>query len=61
MHVVSFIIAFVILLAATLTALTGLVQLRCESDKAQNTLTAGFGLWLAGILIPAITFGLFSV
>jgi predicted Co/Zn/Cd cation transporter (cation efflux family) len=61
MNVVTFIVALVFSLIAAIVSGYALVQLHRNNQKARSTLVAGFGFWLAGIVISSILFGFFSL
>jgi hypothetical protein len=61
MHFVTFIVAFVFILAAAILFGRGLVKLYQGNEKSRNLISSGFMVGLLGLLIAAIIFGVFSL
>ena len=61
MHFVTFIVASVFIIAAAIVFGLGLVKLYQGNQKARCLISSGFMVWLLGILISAILFGVFSL
>ena len=61
MHTVTFIFALVFFLSAAIVSGFALAQISRNEAGARNTLTTGFSLWLFGIVVAAVLFGVFSL
>ena len=61
MHFVTFIVALVFCLIAASLLGYGLVQLHRDNGRARGLISSGFMVWLLGILVSAIIFGVFSL
>jgi hypothetical protein len=61
MHPVIFTIATILLAAALITTILGMVRLSRNDTRARNTLVGGYILWLLSILLSAILFVVFSL
>ena len=61
MHFVTFIVAIVFCLIAAGLLGYGLVQLHRDNRRARGLISSGFMVWLLGILVSAIIFGVFSL
>jgi hypothetical protein len=61
MHFVTFIVAFVFILAAAILFGTGLVKLYEKNARARDLISSGFMVGLLGVVIAAIIFGFFSL
>jgi len=60
MLTVTFAFAAVIIIIAAATFIIGLARLARNDPRASNTLSAGFGIGLCGIIVAAIIFGFFA-
>lgn len=61
MHLVTFIVALAFILVAAILFLVGLMQLHRNDPRARSTISSGFMVGLAGVVIAAIVFGFFSL
>jgi hypothetical protein len=61
MYIVTFIVTLIILIIAALVFGYGLIQLKKNNGRARTTMTTGFIIALAGIIIAAILSGAFSI
>jgi uncharacterized BrkB/YihY/UPF0761 family membrane protein len=61
MHFVTFIVAFVFILAAATLFGRGLVKMYQGNNQSRNLISSGFMVGLLGVLIAAIIFGVFSL
>ena len=61
MYIVTFIVAAVFFIIAAIFSGVALAQIARNKPQARGTLTTGFTLWILGILVAAVTFGIFSV
>ena len=61
MHTVTFIVSGLIFLVSGIVYVTALVQQSRDNTKGRGLMTTGFSLWLFGIIMAAILFGLFSL
>lgn len=61
MHFVTFIVAFVFILAAAVLFGRGLVKLYQGSEQSRGLISSGFMVGLLGVLIAAVVFGVFSM
>ena len=61
MHFVTFIVAFVFILAAAILFGRGLVKLYQGNEQSRSLISSGFMVGLSGVVIAAIIFGFFSI
>jgi hypothetical protein len=61
MHFVTFIVAFVFILAAAILFGRGLVKMYQGNGQSRGLISSGFMVGLLGVLISAIIFGVFSL
>jgi hypothetical protein len=61
MHFVTFIVAFIFILAAAILFGRGLVKLYQKNGQARSLISGGFMVGLLGVLIATIIFGVFSL
>ena len=61
MYLLTFIVALVFFLAAAIIFLYGLMQLHHDDRRARSTISSGFMVGLAGVVIAAIIFGVFNL
>jgi len=61
MYFVTFIVAFVFILAAAILFGRGLVKLYQGNEQSRGLISSGFMVGLLGVLIAAIIFGVFSI
>jgi hypothetical protein len=61
MHFVTFIVAFIFILAAAILFGRGLVRLYQGNGQSRNLISSGFMVGLLGVLIAAIVFGFFNL
>lgn len=62
MHFISFIVAFALILIATILFVSGLVRLHQGSEKkARGLMSSGLMVGVLGILASVIIFGFFSL
>ena len=61
MHTVTFIVAGTIFFISGILYVVSLVKQSRDNTKGRKLMTTGFGLWLLGIVVAAILFGLFSL
>ena len=61
MHFVTFIVAFVFILAAAILFGRGLVKIYQGNGQSRGLISSGFMVGLLGVLISAIIFGVFSL
>jgi hypothetical protein len=61
MHFVTFIVAFVFILAAAILFGRGLVKMYQGNGQSRGLISSGFMVGLLGVLIAAIIFGVFSL
>jgi hypothetical protein len=60
MLTVTFVVALVLFLIAAAIFSLGLARLARNDPRAGDTLTAGFGIGLFGVVVAAIIFGFFG-
>ena len=62
MHVVTFIVAMIFILVAALTFGFGLMKLhQNKNGQARGLINTGFLIGLLGVVVCAITFGVFNL
>jgi hypothetical protein len=61
MHLVSFIVALVFILAAAILFGRGLVKLYQGNGQSRGLIGSGFMIGLLGVVIAAIIFGFFNL
>jgi hypothetical protein len=61
MHFVTFIVAFVFILAAAILFGRGLVKMYQGNGKSRSLISSGFMVGLLGVLVAAIIFGVFNL
>jgi hypothetical protein len=61
MHFVTFIVAFIFILAAAILFGRGLVKMYQGNGQSRGLISSGFMVGLLGVLISAIIFGVFSL
>jgi hypothetical protein len=61
MHFITFIVAFVFILAAAILFGRGLVKLYQGNEQSRSLISSGFTVGLLGVVIAAIIFGFFSL
>jgi len=61
MHFVTFIVAFVFILAAAILFGRGLVKMYQGNGQSRSLISSGFMVGLLGVLVSAIIFGVFSL
>ena len=61
MHFVTFIVAFIFILAAAILFGRGLVRLYQGNGQSRGLISSGLMVGLLGVLIAAIVFGFFNL
>jgi hypothetical protein len=61
MHFVTFVVAFVFILAAAVLFGRGLVKLYQGNEQARSLISSGFMVGLLGVTVAAIIFGFFNL